>query len=201
MPRPRVHSDASLLDAARAEFAASGFSAASMDGIATTAGTTKPTLYARFGGKSALYELTVRERAQALLTHLFASYDDAGDLPVGAMIDTATRAYFDFFAEHPEDFDLLFSPDRSRPATELADEVLDGIIAGITGLVQRVLARSGRAASGQARLVAAMMVGVVHHALRQASHDARLDREQAIRLATSFAYAAVKGLDPGLLHR
>jgi AcrR family transcriptional regulator len=199
MPRPRVHSDATLLQAARAEFAANGYSAASMEDIAAGAGTTKPTLYARFGGKAELYELTVRERAQALLTHLFASYEDAGDLPVAEMIDAATRAYFDFFAEHPEDFDLLFSPDRSRPATDLAEEVLDGIIGGITGLVERVLARSDRAAPHQARLVAAMMVGVAHHALRQASHDARTDREHAVRLATSFVYAAVKGLDPALV--
>ena len=199
MPRPRVHSDATILTAARAEFAANGFSAASMEHIAASAGTTKPTVYARFGDKESLYERTIRERARALLEHLFASYDEAAQLSVHKMIDTATRAYLEFFAEQPEDFDLLFYPDRSRPATELADQVLDGIINGITELVEQVLARSGRHAPATARLIAAMMVGAAHNTLRQISHDPNLDRNHAAQLTTSFCLAAMKGLDPQLI--
>jgi AcrR family transcriptional regulator len=200
MPRPRVHSDAAILHAARAEFAANGFTAANMEQIAAGAGTTKPTLYTRFGGKAELYERTIRSRAQTLLDHLFLSYEHAAEFSVLDMIDTATRAYLDFFADQPEDFDLLFNPDRSQPATELADEVLDAIIDGITELVDGVLSRSDRSAPHVARLIAAMMVGVAHHALRQVSHDPHLDRDHAIELATSFIYAAVKGLDPSLVH-
>jgi AcrR family transcriptional regulator len=199
MSRPRVHSDATILEAARAEFAANGYSATNMEQIAAGAGTTKPTLYTRFGGKAELYERTIRGRARALLNHLFTSYEHAAALSVFDMINTATRAYLDFFAEQPEDFDLLFNPDRSQPATELAEEVLDAIIDGITDLVDGVLARSDRSAPHVARLIAAMMVGVAHHALRQVSHDPHLDREHAIELATSFIYAGVKGLDPSLV--
>jgi AcrR family transcriptional regulator len=199
MSRPRVHSDATILTAARAEFAANGFSAASMGQIAASAGTTKPTVYTRFGDKESLYERTIRERARALLEHLFASYDEAAKLSVHEMIDTATRAYLEFFADEPEDFDLLFCPDRSRPATELADKVLDAIINGITELVEQVLARSDRHAPQVARLIAAMMVGAAHNTLRQVSHDPNLDRNHAARLVTSFCLAAVKGLDPHLI--
>jgi AcrR family transcriptional regulator len=199
MARPRVHSDATILTAARGEFAANGFSAASMEQIAASAGTTKPTLYTRFGDKETLYERTIRARARALLEHLFASYDEAAELSVHAMIDTATRAYLDFFADQPEDFDLLFCPDRSRPATELADQVLDAIINGITELVEQVLARSDRHAPQTARLIAAMMVGAAHNTLRQISHNPNLDRNHAAQLATSFCLAAMKGLDPHLI--
>jgi AcrR family transcriptional regulator len=199
MPRPRVHSDATLLTAARAEFAANGFSAASMEHIAASAGTTKPTLYTRFGDKESLYERTIRERARVLLEHLFASYDEAAKLSVQEMIATATRAYLDFFAAQPEDFDLLFCPDRSRPATELADQVLDAIIDAITKLVEQVLARSERHAPQTARLIAAMMVGAAHNTLRQISHNPNLDRDHAAQLATSFCHAAMKGLDPHLI--
>jgi AcrR family transcriptional regulator len=170
-----------------------------MEQIAAGAGTTKPTLYTRFGGKAELYERTIRGRARALLDHLFTSYEHAAELSVLDMIDTATRAYLDFFSDEPEDFDLLFNPDRSQAATELADEVLDAIIDGITGLVDAVLARSDRRAPHVDRLIAAMMVGVAHHALRQVSHDPHLDREHSTTLATSFIYAAVKGLDPNLV--
>src|SRR5947209_8714061 len=199
MARPRVHTDATLLEAARAEFAANGFTAASMEQIAAGAGTTKPTLYTRFGGKAELYERTIRVRARALLDHLFAQYEHAAELSVLDMIDTATRAYLDFFADQPEDFDLLFNPDRSQPATELAQEVLDAIIDGITDLVNAVLSRSERSAPQVARLIAAMMVGVAHNALRQVSHDPHLDRERTIELATSFIYAGVRGLEPSLV--
>jgi AcrR family transcriptional regulator len=199
MPRPRVHTDATILTAARAEFAAHGFSAASMDQIAASAGTTKPTLYTRFADKESLYERTIQDRAAALLAHLFASYDEAAKLSVHEMIDTATRAYLEFFADEPDDFDLLFCPDRSRPATELADQVLDAIINGITELVQQVLARSDRDAPRTARLLAAMMVGAAHHTLRLISHDPDLDRDHAAELATSFCLAAMKGLDPQLI--
>jgi AcrR family transcriptional regulator len=200
MPRPRVHSDATILEAARAEFAANGFSAANMEQIAAGAGTTKPTLYTRFGGKTELYERTIRSRARALLAHLFTSYEHASELSVLDMIDTATREYLNFFADQPEDFNLLFNPDRSQPATKLAEEVLDAIIDGITDLVDGVLSRSDRSAPHVARLIAAMMVGVAHHALRQVSHDPHLDREHAIELATSFIYSGVKGLDPSLVN-
>ncbi len=199
MARPRVHTDATILTAARAEFAANGFSAASMEQIAASAGTTKPTVYTRFGDKESLYERTVRERARALLEHLFASYDEAAQLSVREMIDTATRAYLEFFADEPDDFDLLFCPDRSRPATELADQVLDAIINGITELVEQVLARSDRHAPQTARLIAAMMVGAAHNTLRQISHNPELDRNYAAQLATSFCLAAMKGLDPHLI--
>lgn len=199
MPRPRVHSDATILTAARAEFAANGYSAASMEQIAASAGTTKPTLYTRFGDKESLYERTIRERARALLEHLFASYNEAATLSVQEMIDTATRAYLEFFADAPADFDLLFCPDRSQPATELADEVLDAIIDGITELVEQVLARSDRHAPQTARLIAAMMVGAAHNTLRQISHNPSLDRNHAAELATSFCLAAMKGLDPHLI--
>jgi AcrR family transcriptional regulator len=199
MPRPRVHSDATILTAARAEFAANGFSAASMEQIAASAGTTKPTLYTRFGDKETLYERTIHDRADALLEHLFASYSEAADLSVRAMIDTATRAYLDFFAGEPEDFDLLFYPDRSRAATALADQVLDAIINGITELVEQVLARSHRRAPHVSRLLAAMMVGAAHNTLRQISHDPHLDREHAARLASAFCLAAMQGLDPTLI--
>jgi AcrR family transcriptional regulator len=194
-----VHSDATILTAARAEFAANGYRAASMEHIAAGAGTTKPTLYTRFGGKAQLYERTIRDRARALLDHLFASYERAADLSVLDMINTAIRSYLDYFDDEPQDFDLLFNPDRSQPATELADEVLDAIIDGITRLVDGVLSRSHRSAPQVARLIAAMMVGVAHHALREVSHNPHVDREHAIQLAASFTYAAVKGLDPTLV--
>src|SRR5947209_1832584 len=117
MGRPRVYSDAMILAAARAEFAANGYSQASMEQIAATAGTTKPTLYSRFGGKPELYERTVRDRANALLAHLFVSYEEATELPVVEMIDAAARlaSSFSYAAVKGLDRELVEEPTHSRP--------------------------------------------------------------------------------------
>ena len=58
--RPRVAAER-LLDAATAVFAEEGFEGATMEAIAARAGTTKPTLYARFGSKEELFAAVYEE--------------------------------------------------------------------------------------------------------------------------------------------
>jgi AcrR family transcriptional regulator len=197
--RPRVHRDDTLLDAARGAFARDGFQAASMDTIAAAAGTTKPTLYARFGSKEALYERTVERDADALLEQLFDAYSSVVDLPVREMVAPAMRAYFDYFAATPDAFPLLFAPDRSDTSRAIAERVHDAMTVRIAALVERVLGRSGRDAPETARMMAAMLVGIAHHAAREVRRDQSLGYDRACLLATDFASAALHGLDPQLV--
>ena len=46
-----------------------------------------------------------------------------------------------------------------------------------------------------------MLVGATRNALRQVSHDPRLNRDHAAQLVTAFCYAAVKGLDRQLIDK
>ena len=55
-----------MLDAACAVFAAQGFANTTMEAIASRAGTTKPTLYARFGAKDQLFARAVRREHELL---------------------------------------------------------------------------------------------------------------------------------------
>ena len=57
--------DDELLDAARAVFAERGYAQATMGLIADRADSTKPTLYAHFGDKAALFRTTVRREVAA----------------------------------------------------------------------------------------------------------------------------------------
>jgi len=81
-PRERAGEvDARILDAARDVFLERGFSGASMEEIATVAGAGKPTIYARFPGKEALF-IAVVMRNVAANTARFENY-----APTGATIE------------------------------------------------------------------------------------------------------------------
>lgn len=198
-PRRQRHSDATMLDAARVVFAREGFEAASMEAIAASAGTTKPTLYDRFGSKGRLYEQAVRRDAEALLAHLFAAYSNVADGPVGAMVDASMRAYFDFFAARPEAYGLLFASGRSEQAVLMAEEVLDAITDRLAEMVVAVLARTGRAEASNARLLAGMLLGIAHHGVAATRKDPSLDSELAQRLAIELALAGLRKLPPDLI--
>ena len=72
----------SILDAALAEFARNGFSGASMQGIATRAGVSKPTLYQYFGQKQALLVAVL----DAGKSELLAPFENAHGRPMVAVL-------------------------------------------------------------------------------------------------------------------
>jgi AcrR family transcriptional regulator len=200
MGRPLVHDDEAIIEAAGGIFARRGYAAASMDAIAADAGTTKPTLYARFGAKHRLYELAVRAIAARLLEHLDDAYAQArSQASVKDLVDLSVRAYFDFFEDDPDAFQLLFSSEREEPAATIAEEVLEEITGRLTELVDAVLDRSGRHAPQRTPLIAAMLAGITDQAVRYLARHPEFDRELARSMASSFSYAAARGMDPTLL--
>src|SRR5580704_6960412 len=66
-----------ILDAARKVFLERGFAAASIDEIAEVARSGKPTIYARFSGKEALFKAVVMRSVAANVAH-FDSYTPTG---------------------------------------------------------------------------------------------------------------------------
>ncbi|MFB9377773.1 TetR/AcrR family transcriptional regulator [Kineococcus gynurae] len=77
-----------LLDAASELFYDRGVRAVGVDLIAETAGTTKKTLYDRFGSKDALVALYLLRRAHRWRAHLLAHLAEAGDVaPVLVVFD------------------------------------------------------------------------------------------------------------------
>jgi AcrR family transcriptional regulator len=193
--RPR-HSEDALLDAARTVFAQEGFQGASMDAIAGAGGTTKPTLYDRFGSKRRLYEQAVQRDADALVAHLFAEYSEVADGPVGEMVEASMRAYFGFFADRPDAFGLLFASGRSEPAVVMAERVLDTVTDRLADMVEAVLARTGRERVPSTRLLAAMLLGIAHHGVAAVRHDPSLSSEDAQRLGTDLALAGLRDMRP-----
>jgi AcrR family transcriptional regulator len=171
-----------------------------MHDIAQRAGVTKPTLYARFGGKEALYDRVMERIAQSLADAMTAA---------GAGLETATaeqatrgmvRAFFDWVRANPAGFHLLFASDQGAPTgvdhseralARLTDLVTDGCAAFLRGRGMR----AGRVTG----LVAASAVGVMHSVARWAVDNDALDRMDLSAFATTLMLQGLTGVDPEVI--
>ena len=199
MKRRPQHSDESLLRAATAVFARDGYAAATVESIAAEAGTTKPTLYARFGSKADLYEAAVEHEAAAIRAQLFAAYDRASDLSLVEFVREAVDAWFAFATERPDGMRLLFVGDHIGTESNKGRETTDAIAARLADAVEDFTRRRGGVSAGDAGpVVGAMVVGTAVHAIRACLADPSLDVDATAALTTNFVQGAVRGLDPEL---
>ncbi|GAB3968930.1 TetR/AcrR family transcriptional regulator [Actinoallomurus acanthiterrae] len=190
--------DGRLLDAARDVFAERGFQRATMKAIADRADSTKPTLYAHFGDKDALYRATVEREADTLRTWVTTAYESATALPVEQQVNVYVMALFNYATAHPAGFRMLFDSHLSGDATVIRAGLVETITQRVADQIRRYLDRHDRPGVS-ADLLAAMMVGLVGRAAEQTLHDDHLDPLTAGELATRFILAALRGLDPDLL--
>ncbi len=190
--------DDELLDAARAVFAERGFKQATMEAIAERANSTKPTLYAHFGDKLALYRATIAREAAALRQWVIAAYESAATLPVDQQVHAYVMALFDYATAHSDSFRMLFDStvDEMSPVRR---NLVDTITGRVAEQIRRYLAAHGRCSGPSSELLAAMMVGIVGKA---AAYTLRADRPDPVAVgefATSFIMAALRHLDLTLL--
>jgi AcrR family transcriptional regulator len=193
-PRFRV-AEATILDAATATFAADGFERAKMEAIAGRAGTTKPTLYARFGSKEGLYAAAVQREYELRKVRLFEVYGTGEELPFRQRLNRWTQAYFDLVRERPDGFALISEGERHPVAAAIIQRAAGEIVDRIADLVARI---SRRDAPHGARLVAAMITGMLTSCAREASASG-VDLHDAAALCESFLHSALRGLDPNLI--
>lgn len=89
--RPRAYDPDAALEAARDAFWSAGYSATSLDTLAAATGMNRPSLYAAFGNKQALYLRTIEE----LVAHMDREVGAALDAPLAlreALLRFYTRA-------------------------------------------------------------------------------------------------------------
>ncbi|GAA3576850.1 TetR/AcrR family transcriptional regulator [Amycolatopsis ultiminotia] len=193
-------SDEQLLEAACRAFAEFGLLGTSMDVLAKRANTTKPTLYAHFGSKDELYEACLRREAAKLTQQLFTTYEQAAALPAGQQIHAGMRAFFDYAAERPDGFRLLFDDQTRGNVGAVRSDLLNAITERVSGRVRAVAVRHGGATpTVSADLLAAMVVGIAVHGIRHALRCGSIDLAQPGELASSLASAGMRHLDPELM--
>jgi AcrR family transcriptional regulator len=108
-----------LLDVAVESFGINGFHKTSMSALAAAAGVTKPVLYQHFTSKNELYLEVVRDIGGRLRDELGKAVADATS--AHSQVEAGFRAYFQFFANEPFAFEVLFG-DATRRDAELARE-------------------------------------------------------------------------------
>jgi AcrR family transcriptional regulator len=194
-PRYRV-AEEEILDAACAVFASEGFDRANMATIAARAGTTKPTLYSRFGSKEELFATTVRREYELRKERLFAAYETGDDEPFHRRLSRWNGAFFDFVRERPDGFRLITEGERYPVAAAIIARTNDEIVERIAELVMRVSGSHGRRG---ARLVAAMIAGMLTSCAREALERTRVDLDAAAALSEQLLYNALRALDADLM--
>src|SRR6188768_4229264 len=93
------NSRTAILDAARAEFAARGFTGAGVDRVAARARVNKAMVYYHFGSKLALYRAVLAEEFDAVTNVATAAVDP--DAPTFAQLEAYLRALLDVTTARP----------------------------------------------------------------------------------------------------
>lgn len=194
--RPISTSTDALLDAARRAFVIDGYAGAHMSAIAAHAGVTKPTLYARIGGKDALFTATVERDAARLTGHLLARYAQAEGRSARAAIDIAVDALFDFCTSERESFVLLFSTRLGGPAVDRDGLVLERVRAGVATIVAAHPPPTGPLPAGTIQHLAALVVAVAIEGARSAVEREEVAIDRARAMTRAAATALLLGSDP-----
>ena len=192
--------DDHLLDAACAEFAETGFHATSLSSVANRANSTKPTLYAHFGSKEALYEALLQREAKTCRAWLFDAYESGAALGMRDQVSNDMRAFFEYAAKHPNGFRLLFSGDHTGIVVEVRQELVAAIVEQVARRLGDFNAAHAPIPHAVERQLAVMAVGVALDTAEHAVADPRGDLDAACEIATAFVTAGLRNFGAELTH-
>jgi AcrR family transcriptional regulator len=192
---PRHERERQILDAAHVCFAARGFSAVTMDDVASEVGVTKPLLYAYFGNKEQLYIACMQRAGDALLQTVVAA---VGDAPRPAeMLRRGVEAFFAFLDEDRQAWRVLFdetlpgSGEVARRVAEYRDRLVSLIV---DAQLQRVPATRRDDAAVQVQALAHALLGACEALARWWLHTGAISTAAAADLL-------IDTIEPGLRER
>ncbi|MEM7413699.1 MAG: helix-turn-helix domain-containing protein [Myxococcota bacterium] len=175
-----------ILDAALREFGTRGFRGTSLSRVAANAGVSRPTLYARYADKAALFRAVVQSGFDAALAGVEAAAASKG--PVEEELRAILEAYFghlfDRYHGLPEIDEL------SRRQLDEAQDLVDAARARFKSLVSRWVRARRASARGNASLPAAQAVDLIclsPYALKDGSTSRVLYHKRLAALAQSVA--------------
>ena len=196
-PRKPISEDA-FLDAATELFARQGYGATTVDQIALRAGSTKPTLYARFASKEELYARAIEREAALLTRHLFAAYDRAEHEGLRVGVSLGMQAAFEFAELRPDGSALLFEPDTSAPPGDASARAVQQVIDRVARIMRPILVGESPGGLAGAELLAALMVSLSNAGIRHARQQGIRNLAAVGAAVASFAVEGVTGLDRAL---
>lgn len=193
------HSDDQLLDGARTAFLRHGYHATSMDEIAATAGSSKPTLYNRFNDKEQVYRRAVRRETEDLGEVLATARSIFGGHPPRIRVRAAITAFFDWAGVEPAGFELLFGDFATEIAWEERNAFLTQIRGRmVEGIRDTVRERSRLEVGESAEVIASMCISLVVGGAHRAGQT-KDGLDGAAEVIMSFTEEALVNLNPETL--
>lgn len=192
MRLPAAERRAQLLEVATAVFATNGYHTASMNDIADAAGVTKPVLYQHFASKRALYLELITDIGERLQTAIAAATAEA-DGPRNR-VERGFSAYFDYVAENPDAFRLLFGTGTRRDA-EFAQKARS-VERAISSAIAELIDIDG-ATVEQRQLLAMGIVGIAEVTCRNWESDGRTVPTNVLsEQVAELAWFGLRGVRP-----
>jgi AcrR family transcriptional regulator len=188
-----------ILEAACEIFAGRGFQQSTMEAIAERAATTKPTVYAHFGDKDALYRSVLARESAALGDWVTTAYEAAAGLAIEQQVRVYVMALFNYATARPASFRLLFESPVEGAGAGPRRELVEVITRSVAAQIRRYLDDRGRPAGVSADLVATLLVTMVGRAAEWSIGAEGLDPQAAGNLTCGLVVGALHGVDPELL--
>lgn len=187
-----------LIDVALETFARSGYTATTMEDIATAAGVTKPLLYQHFMSKRALYLELIDDVTTRLIDALGSAAD--AETSFKRQIEAGLGAYFQFTLENQSAIRMLYDAPHDEELARGLRSIQDAITEYITPLFAADLDDDHRRTLAIG--VVGMAEGVTRHWLRlrqqrgPAVDDAEVAREAGLhaKRLSDFAWNGLRGV-------
>ncbi|HEV7371228.1 TetR/AcrR family transcriptional regulator [Arenibaculum sp.] len=187
--RPRAYDPGQALDRATELFRRNGFSATSLDGLAEATGMNRPSLYAGFGDKRALY-LKALDRFRARADRVFGEAV-ADRRSVAEAVEGFFAAALDLYA--PEGGEALgclalCTATAEAASDEAIQDALRGVLAEIDGRLEALLLaakeRGELPADGDAEGLSLLLAATLHSiAIRARAGQPRRELEASVAAA------------------
>jgi AcrR family transcriptional regulator len=156
----RAFKRAAILEAARRVFAEKGLDGASLRQIAAEAGYTPGAIYYHYTDKEHVYGDVLAHSLAALGRAVKQAAAAAPDAE--ARLRAAARAFFAYYRDHPEEFDLSFYLERGirpRGLTPELNRQLNGRLIAILQVIADAVAEFAAIEAGEANTETVALVG------------------------------------------
>ena len=156
----RAFKRAAILEAARRVFAEKGLDGASLRQIAAEAGYTPGAIYYHYPDKEHVYGDVLAHSLAALGRAVKQAAAAAPDAE--ARLRAAARAFFAYYRDHPEEFDLSFYLERGirpRGLTPELNRQLNGRLIAILQVIADAVAEFAAIEAGEANTETVALVG------------------------------------------
>jgi AcrR family transcriptional regulator len=185
-----------VLEAAMAVFAQHGYHGATIEAVARTSGTPRPTIYELFGGKDELFAALVDDAAARLVTRLSASFTESEQYGLEQFVRHNFAAVFDLFEHDRNAVKVLLNAEQGtvdRPTTA-PSEMRRQVLRAVTEFTRSRWEELGLDIGDAAEIMGLMFFRMAEGLAVRQLDDEGWDREAFIDLLTEFTLGGIDRL-------